>query len=635
MFFPIPLGTTLQNRYCLIDLNPPEKFYRSYLAKDLQQQNQLCTVLEITTPEIADRPAFKKQFQDEVENLYRLRHPQLPKIYSSFEENDRLFLIQDYIEGKSYSRQIKQQQTPLNEAEVIQILLQILPPLEYLHTFGFTHGQISPENIIQPASIGNLTPETTLLPVLINLNLVPQLLHRLLPDNPETYPQSDVGRDLYDLAITATTFLTGIPYPELIDKAGQMRWDWQTLTPISIEFGQILNRSLSYQPGVPYHSASELRHALQKLSQPPQPTPQLSPQPRPKKPTTVAHKWGNPWAYLFSLLLVGGVGAGTWAALNLLLNPNFPPIPTWQMPGKSTSKATPSKIAPTPLPSPTTSPVVLKLSPQGKTTLEGSLKDQQSIIYKISLKAGQQLNASLADKAVAMTVLNSNRQPLDAQALQVQRYTAPLFSGGDYFIQLVPASNTPQSKYKLDVNINNYFPKKICQEPSNLKAENWYPVFVDYTKQNLETIQSKYCRNTFIIPATATTGPSVQVAAFGSVEQAKAFAELMKTQLGSALVGKPTKTPKISCSDASTGNEKTWYPVYLEYSKEKYDQILSYCPTASVTDRPARQGTYIEVAAFLDRSKAEQLAAFINQEIGGAELGEASNRNAAESNAEK
>lgn len=624
MVFPIPLGTTLQNRYCLIDLNPPEKFYRSYLAKDLQNQNQLCTILEIITPNIPDLPTFKKAFQDELENLYRLRHPQLPRVYSSFEENDRLFLIQDYIEGKTYSSHIKDQQTPLSEAEVIQLLLQLLPPLEYLHSFGFIHGHICPQNIIQTAKTNNITPETTLLPVLINSTIVNQLLHRLLQELPETSPPAEnySATDLYDLAITAVILLTGIPASELFEGAGLLRWDWQTLTPISLEFGQILNRTLSYQPGVPYQSAKELRHALQKLSQPPQPTPQLPPQPPTKKPANVARKSVNFWPYLFSLLLVGGVGAGSWAALNLLLNPNPPDLPTWQMPGKSTSNGTRSNITRTPLPSSTISPLPLKLSPQGKTSIEGSLKDKETIIYQISAKAGQQLNASLADKGVTMTILNSKRQPLDPQVLEVQRHTTPLFSDGNYFIQLTPASDTPQSRYKLDVNISNYFPKKICQEPANLQVETWYPVFVEYTREKLETINSKYCRNTFIVPATGTTGPSVQVAAFASVEQAKAFAELIKTQLGSGKVGNPTKTPKTSCSDATTAGEKTWYPVFVEYSREKYDQILSYCPTASVTDRPARPGTYIEVAAFLDRAKAEQLAGFLNQEIGGAEIGE-------------
>ena len=626
MVLPLHLGTTLQHRYCLIDLNNHEKFYRSYLAKDLEQQNELCSVLEIITPKIPDWSAFKNQFQIEVENLYRLRHPQLPRVYSSFEQDNRFFLIQDYIEGKSYSSLIKHQEKPYSEEEVIQVLLQILPALEYLHSFGFTHGQISPENIIQPANTGNLTPETTLLPVLINLNLVPQLLYRLLPDNPETYPQTDIGRDLYDLAITAITFLTGISSEKLLDKAGQLRWDWQTFTPISIELGQILNRTLSYQPGVPYHTAGELRQALQTLSLQRSPLPDIAPYSRTKKSKNVARKWGNPWAYLFSLFLVGGVGFGFWAVLDLLFNPNPPQIPTWETPITNNSNLNKSTVNPTPPPK-TSVPIALKLSPQQKATIEGSLKDRENIIYQISLKAGQQLNASLADKEVSMKVLNSNRQPLDNQALQVQQYTLPIFSEGNYFIQLMPSSDTPKSKYKLDVNISSYFPKKICQEPATLKAENWYPVFIEYTKANLEKVQSKYCRNTFIVPATPTNPPSVQVATFASSEQAKSFAKLMTNELGSGLVGEATKTPKTSCSDTQVEGQKTWHPVFVEYSKEKYNQILSYCPTASVKQRPASQKTYIEVAAFLDRAKAEQLAGFINQEVGGAEVGEPNNRN--------
>lgn len=96
--------------------------------------------------------------------LHKLQHPQIPRFWEFFGDDKRLFLVQDYIEGKTYQSLLEERiaagQT-FSEGEIIELLRQLLPVLSYLHSLGIIHRDISPDNLICRAS--------DKLPVLIDL----------------------------------------------------------------------------------------------------------------------------------------------------------------------------------------------------------------------------------------------------------------------------------------------------------------------------------------------------------------------------------------------------------------------------------------------------------------------------------
>jgi serine/threonine-protein kinase len=88
-----------------------------------------------------------------------------------------LFLVQDYVEGKTY-RMLLDERRALNqtfsEAEVLQLLRQLLPVLAHLHIRGIIHRDISPDNII-------LRDDGK--PVLIDFGVVKELATRFQSPN--------------------------------------------------------------------------------------------------------------------------------------------------------------------------------------------------------------------------------------------------------------------------------------------------------------------------------------------------------------------------------------------------------------------------------------------------------------------
>ena len=151
-------------------------FGRTYLAEDLNRFNESCVLKEFA-PQVQGTYALQKAeelFEREAGILYKLQHPQIPKFREMFRvkqgNKGRLFLVQDYVVGQTYHALLdtrKQQGLRFNEAEVTQLLLQILPVLEYIHSLGVIHRDISPDNLILRSTDG--------LPVLIDFGGVKQV----------------------------------------------------------------------------------------------------------------------------------------------------------------------------------------------------------------------------------------------------------------------------------------------------------------------------------------------------------------------------------------------------------------------------------------------------------------------------
>jgi len=127
---PLPIGTILQNRYHLVIILGQGGFGRTYLAEDQGRFNERCALKELI-PSQSSAFALEKSkelFQREAAILYQIQHPQVPQFRATFEQDQRFFLVQDYVEGKTYRTLInehKAQGEIFTEDEVMKLLRQL------------------------------------------------------------------------------------------------------------------------------------------------------------------------------------------------------------------------------------------------------------------------------------------------------------------------------------------------------------------------------------------------------------------------------------------------------------------------------------------------------------------------------
>ncbi|TFG66673.1 MAG: serine/threonine protein kinase [Anaerolineales bacterium] len=126
-----------------------------YGAEDILLTGRVCAVKEITpdpdlTPEL--RKQLQDQFRQEASILARLDHPNLPKVSDHFTQNDREYLVMDFVPGQNLHEIISQtqnQQTYLAQSQVLDWADQLCDALNYLHTQTppILHRDIKPSNI--------------------------------------------------------------------------------------------------------------------------------------------------------------------------------------------------------------------------------------------------------------------------------------------------------------------------------------------------------------------------------------------------------------------------------------------------------------------------------------------------------
>ena len=94
-----------------------------------------------------DKQRQIKKILLEGEYLSRCVHPNIPKVYDWFEENNTAYIIMEFIAGKSLYKILKEEGL-LSEKRVKKYFIQIAEALKVVHTNHFLHRDIKPDNII-------------------------------------------------------------------------------------------------------------------------------------------------------------------------------------------------------------------------------------------------------------------------------------------------------------------------------------------------------------------------------------------------------------------------------------------------------------------------------------------------------
>jgi len=129
-------GVILDRRYEIKHLIKSGGMGAVYKAVDRRFKEKFCAIKEmlILSTEILGKDYFIKRFTEEARLLHELKHSNLPKIKNYFIEEERYYLVMDYIEGKDLEEVMKEYKNCIvPEHIVIEWTEQILGVLVYLH----------------------------------------------------------------------------------------------------------------------------------------------------------------------------------------------------------------------------------------------------------------------------------------------------------------------------------------------------------------------------------------------------------------------------------------------------------------------------------------------------------------------
>lgn len=262
-------GSVLAGRYRIVKRLGEGGMGDVYAVEDSRRAGAmyaLKVLLDDASLPIDERAAAVKRFDDEIALLRQFRHPRIPRYIDGFVDTGRRCFVMELISGETLETRLDAARAPLPERDVLSWMCDVCDVLTYLHT---KH----PPIIVRDLKPGNImvTPsgEVRLIDFGIARTYKPgklgntENLGTAIYASPEHHGhgQTDARSDIYSLGATMYHLLTRVEPPPMETPApGLLR----RLRPaLSAATEQIIIRAMQLDPSRRYHSADEMRIALQ------------------------------------------------------------------------------------------------------------------------------------------------------------------------------------------------------------------------------------------------------------------------------------------------------------------------------------------------------------------------------------
>lgn len=158
--FTLSPGLVLQGRYNMVKQLGKGGMGVVYLAKDNRFSNRICVVKEMIEFLLNEEERQKAiaRFNQEADLLASINHPNVPQVYDRFSENNRHYLVMEFVPGMDLKDLLQNHMSrygkALAEEDVAVYFMQLCLVLKYIHNHQppILHRDIKPSNII-------ITPE--------------------------------------------------------------------------------------------------------------------------------------------------------------------------------------------------------------------------------------------------------------------------------------------------------------------------------------------------------------------------------------------------------------------------------------------------------------------------------------------
>lgn len=277
------IGYLLQGRYQIIQALSTGGFCQTYIAQDVYRPNNPTCVVKYLQSDSnhLEFQQIRQLFINEVQALRKLkRYCQVPRLLDQFEDQNKLYLVQEFIDGHPLHLELQPGQR-WSESQVVQLLREILVILEFVHCHGLIHRDIKPSNLIRRKRDNRL--------VLIDFGSVKQTWVKEISQgktNTATFGipitiaigtpgymplEQERGRprrnsDIYALGMIGIQALTGVAPAQLLAEADTGELIWRHQANVSEFLASVLNKMVRYHFKDRYQSAIEALQALQPLA---------------------------------------------------------------------------------------------------------------------------------------------------------------------------------------------------------------------------------------------------------------------------------------------------------------------------------------------------------------------------------
>ncbi|MGK7932319.1 MAG: SUMF1/EgtB/PvdO family nonheme iron enzyme [Microcystaceae cyanobacterium] len=277
----------LRQHYRAIRMLGQGGFGRTFIAIDEDKPSKPTCVIKQFLPQAQGTDNVEKAselFAQEAQHLEILgKHDQIPELMAYFTQDNRQYLVQEYIEGQTITQELETKGA-FKEQDIWELLQDMLSILQFVHQNNVIHRDIKPDNLIRRKKDHKI--------VLVDFGASkftqannPTVTGTVIGSAEYTSPEQSIGKpkfcsDLYSLGATCLHLLTHkSPFELYSVDYGEWIWrDFLPNHPVSDKLGRVLDKLVESAVKRRYQSVEEV---LTHISIPSQNTPPPSPSSQP------------------------------------------------------------------------------------------------------------------------------------------------------------------------------------------------------------------------------------------------------------------------------------------------------------------------------------------------------------------
>lgn len=142
--YPLSLGKVIRDQYQIERFLGMGSYGLTYLCQDRKSGQEV--VAKQAKP--SKGSLGQSLLRREIEIMSQLEHPSIPRCYTSFEESNRLYMITEYIKGRTVEDLIFELGAQFGERDALCLIRSLLDIVCFIHEKGIVHLDIRIPNVL-------------------------------------------------------------------------------------------------------------------------------------------------------------------------------------------------------------------------------------------------------------------------------------------------------------------------------------------------------------------------------------------------------------------------------------------------------------------------------------------------------